>query len=160
MDLDKFFQSKIFTIIVWIIIGLILVLLVFRLGMSVGANRANFNYKWGENYYRNFAGPARKFPNNLIGPDDFMDAHGVFGQVIKVDESALVIKDRNKIEKNVLISNKTTLRNGNQDINLKDIKIDDKVVVIGEPDDQGQIMGRLIRILPPIPSGEEPRPIP
>jgi hypothetical protein len=149
MDFNKFFQSKTFNIIAWAILVLIVILLVFKLGMDIGFRKANFSYKWGENYYRNFAGSAPRFPGNAVQHDDFMDAHGVFGQVIKVDNPALVIKDRNNIEKTVLTDENTTIRDLNQNIKLVDVKADEYVVVIGEPDDKGQIIAKLIRILPP-----------
>ncbi|MFA5009345.1 MAG: hypothetical protein WC534_02055 [Candidatus Paceibacterota bacterium] len=148
MNLNNFLQSKNFNIITWILLGIIILLFVFKLGMDIGFKKAEFSHKWGENYYRNFAGPAERFPKNMMGPDDFMEAHGVFGQIIKIDDSALVIKDRNNLEKIVLINEKTSIRSFNNDISKEDLKIDNHVVVIGEPDENGNIISRLIRILP------------
>ncbi|MFA5178406.1 MAG: hypothetical protein WC427_02500 [Candidatus Paceibacterota bacterium] len=148
MDLNNFLQSKNFNIITWILLGIIILLLVFKLGMDVGFKKAEFSHRWGENYYRNFAGPAERFPKNMMGPDDFMDAHGVFGQIIKIDNSALIIKDRNDMEKIVSINEKTIIRNFDKNITQEELKIDNHVVVIGEPDESGKIISRLIRILP------------
>ncbi len=148
MDLNNFLQSKNFNIITWILLGIIILLLVFKLGMDVGFKKAEFSHRWGENYYRNFAGPAERFPKNMMGPDDFMDAHGVFGQIIKIDNSTLIIKDRNDMEKIVSINEKTIIRNFDKNITQEELKIDNHVVVIGEPDESGKIISRLIRVLP------------
>ncbi|MFA5368980.1 MAG: hypothetical protein WC303_03235 [Candidatus Paceibacterota bacterium] len=152
MDFNKFFQSKTFNAIILLVVALIVLLLVFRLGMMVGFKEANFSYKWGENYYRNFAGPAKDFPNNMMGPDDFMDAHGVMGQIIKIDGSSVVIKDRHETEKVVVINDETVIKNLKQNLELNDLKEGNWIVVIGEPDDSGQISAKLLRILPPPPT--------
>ncbi|MFA5012958.1 MAG: hypothetical protein WC520_00120 [Candidatus Paceibacterota bacterium] len=159
MDLNKFFQSKTFSIITWSVAGLILVLLVFSAGMSAGFKKASFSYKWGENYYRNFAGPAPKFPGNMPGHDEFMGAHGIIGQIIKIDGSTLVIKDRENTEKTVVIKEGVSvLRRLREDIKLTDLKVDDFIVVIGEPDSEGQIEAKLVRILPSPEQGLMPPP--
>jgi len=152
MDLNNFLQSKKFNLITWIILGLIVILLVFKLGMDIGFRKADFSYRWGENYYRNFAGPAQRFPENMMRHDDFMDAHGVFGQIIKIDGTSLVIKDRDNVEKIVLTKDDTIIKNLNQTIKLSELKGDEQIVVIGEPETDGKISAKLIRILPPPPA--------
>lgn len=154
MDLNNFFQSKIFTVILIIIGAFIILLLVFKLGMDIGFRKANFSYQWGENYYRNFAGPAEKFPQSMTGADDFMSPHGVLGEIIKIDDPNLVIKDRNYLEKVVLVKDDTVIRNLKQNIKLSDLKINENVIVIGESNESGQIEAGLIRILPPPPPGK------
>jgi hypothetical protein len=151
MDFNKFLQSRIFNIIIWSVAALVVLLSVFRLGMIVGFKKANFSYTWGENYYRNFAGPAAGFPGNIAGPDDFMDAHGTLGQIIEIDGNNIVIKDKNETEKVISISDDTTIKNLKRNLKLGDLKNDESIVVIGEPDNKGQIKARLIRILPPPP---------
>jgi hypothetical protein len=160
MDFNKFFQSKAFSVIIWSVAALIVLLIVFRIGMAVGYKKANFSYKWGENYYRNFAGPAKGFPDNMMGPDDFMDAHGILGQIIKIDGSKIVIKDRHETEKVILIKDDTTIRSFNQNLKLADLKSSESIVVIGEPDDSGQIVAKLIRILPPPPQDRKDQSFP
>ncbi|MFA5087374.1 MAG: hypothetical protein WC470_03700 [Candidatus Paceibacterota bacterium] len=151
MDLNNFFQSKTFSVVLMIIGAMIALLLVFKLGMDIGFRKANFSYQWGENYYRNFAGPAESFPKNMIKPDDFMNAHGVLGEIIKIDSPNLVIKDRNTLEKVVLVKDDTVIRNLKQNLKLSDLKINESIVVIGESNESGQIEAGLIRILPPPP---------
>lgn len=148
MDIQKFFQSKLFK---WIIIGIlitIIVLLFFSLGMFVGFKKANFSFMWGENYHRNFAGPRGGFLEDFMGRD-FIDSHGVFGQIIKIDESTIAIKDKDGVEKIILVNNDTTIKSPGGDIKIGDLRVNDIVVVIGDPNASGQIEAKLIRLMPP-----------
>lgn len=156
MDIDKFFQSKLFKGII-LGIGIFAILLfVFWAGMFVASKKADFSFKWGENYHRNFAGPQEGFFSDFMGKD-FMDAHGIFGQIIKIDPSTssgqavLVIKDKDNTEKVVLIKDDTTIRRFRDNLKLSDLKVGDYIVVIGDPNDAGQIEAKLIRIIPPPP---------
>ncbi len=77
MDYNKLFQSKEFKTVLWIIGGMAIFLVVFKLGTLVGFRKANFSYRWGENYHENFAGPRQGFFKGF-NDRDFIDAHGVF----------------------------------------------------------------------------------
>jgi hypothetical protein len=150
MDIDKFFQSKLFKRII-LTIGILAVLLfVFWAGMFVDSKKADFSFKWGENYHRNFAGPKQGFFNDFMG-NDFVNAHGVFGQIIKIDLSELVIEDKDNTEKIVLVKDDTIIRRFRDDVKISDLKVNDYIVVIGDPNDSGQIEAKLIRVMPPPP---------
>ncbi len=165
MDTNNFFQSKTFKIVLGCLGGLIIVLLIFKLGMVVGFKKANFSYRWGENYHQNFAGPRGGFFNRAIrdfSDQDFIGAHGVFGQIIKIDPiknkisngvdgSILVIKGQDNIEKVVLVKDNTVIDRFMETVKLSDLKVDDYIVVIGDPNESGQIEAKLIRIVPPPP---------
>lgn len=155
MDFNKFFQSKTFKIILCAVGGLIVFLAVFKAGMFVGFKKAKFSYKWEENYHRNFAGPRGGFFKNFSG-GDFIDAHGIFGQIIEIDplteseqEATLIIKGRDDVEKIVLVTADTSIKSFRKTVNLSELKVDDYIVAIGEPNDDGQIEAKLIRISPP-----------
>ena len=148
MDYNKIFQSKGFKITLAIIAGLIIFLLGFKAGTMVGFRKASFTYNWGENYHRNFGGPERGLFGNFSGKD-FIDPHGAFGQIMKIDANSIVMKDRNGAEKIVLCSADTTIMSFRGNIKAVDLKVDDNIVVIVEPNDQGQIVAKLIRVLPP-----------
>ncbi|MFA5050878.1 MAG: hypothetical protein WC499_02060 [Patescibacteria group bacterium] len=147
MDCNKFFQSKSFQIITWSIAAIILFLLIFNLGMIVGFRKANFSYKWGENYHQNFAGPQGGFFRDF-GGRDFIEPHGVFGQIIKIEDSTIIIKSPDNVEKTVIIKDDTVIERFRETIKLTDLKIDDQIVVIGEPNTSGQIEAKFIRIMP------------
>ena len=152
MDYNKFFQSRPFKGIVIGVVLLIVILFSFGAGMFVGYNKARFSYAWGENYERNFGGPHRGIFGFMPG-DGFMNAHGTFGSVlnINVPSSTLIINGQDNIEKTVLVSSSTILREGRDAVQLSNLKVNDPVVVVGSPNDRGQIEAKLIRVLPPPP---------
>lgn len=137
----------------WVIVGLtgfVIVFLIFGLGVFIGEKKASFSYRWAEQYHKNFAGPQggffeewQKFPGK-----DFIGAHGVFGQIIKIDGSTVIIKGSDNVEKIVLIKDDTIIERFREAIKITDLKVDDYIVVIGEPNDAGQMEAKFIRLLP------------
>jgi len=151
MDVKEFIKSRIFMIMA-LSLGVIAILfLTFNAGMYVGFRKARFSYQWGENYHKNFAGPRGGFFRDF-GGKDLIDANGVAGQIIKIDSQTLVIKGRDNVEKIVLVKDNSVINRLREIIKLSDLTVDDNIVVIGEPNDQGQIEAKLIRIMP-LPSG-------
>jgi hypothetical protein len=148
-------ESKIFKIILWGILGFIVLLIVFKAGMAVGFKKASFSYKWGENYHRNFGGPKKGFLEDFSGRD-FLEGYGTFGQIIKIDDLTLVIDGRGDMEKIILIKEDTVIKRFRDNIKLSDLKVDDYVTVIGEPNEEGQIQAKLIRLSPPRPPMRAP----
>ena len=127
--------------------GLAAVILIFGAGIFIGEMKARFSYRWAENYQRNFAGPRAGFLGGFPAPPggDFIESHGVFGQIIKIN-SDLVIKGQNNVERVVLINADTAIEKGRTTIKKEDLKVGDNLVIIGSPDDQGQIEAKLIRV--------------
>ncbi len=152
IDFNKIFQSRKFKIALLALGAFIVLLFVFCAGMAVGFRKADFSFKWGENYHRNFAGPRGGFFEDFIGRD-FINGHGVFGQIIKIDGSTLVIKGADNTEKIILVKDDTTINRLQEKIKAGDLKVDDQVVVIGSPNEQGQIEAQLIRVMPVSPAG-------
>lgn len=142
-------------ILKWIIIGLagfVIVVLIFGAGMFVGGMKAQFSYRWAESYHKNFAGPRggffgdwRKLPLPL---GDFIEGHGTFGEIIKIEGNTLIVKGRENIEKVILVSEKTIIKSGRKDIKTSNLKIGDRIVIIGSPNEEGQIEASLIRLFP------------
>jgi len=146
-------QTKKGDILKLILIGLgvfIISALIFKTGMFIGAMKASFSYRWAEEYHRNFAGPrAGFFGFKPPLPGDFIESHGTFGEIIKIEGNTLIVKGRENIEKIVLLTEKTIIKSGLRDIKISDLKIGDMVVIIGSPNEQGQIEAKLIRVFPP-----------
>jgi hypothetical protein len=142
-----------------IIIGLIIfvaVFLIFGAGVWIGERKAGFSYRWAEQYQRNFAGPRAGFFNDWqsFPKGDFIEAHGIFGQIMKIDASTssgptLVIKGIDEVEKIVLIKKDTIIKSLRETVKITDLKVDDYIVVVGEPNDGGQIEAKFIRLVPP-----------
>lgn len=144
---NKFFQSKVFKRVTLGVAAFIILLIVFGLGTFVGFRKANFSYRWGENYHQNFAGPRGGFFGDF-GGKDFINAHGVIGQIIKIDGSTIIIKGMDNIEKIILIKDDTIIERLRETLKPANLKIDDTVVVIGQPNDAGQIEAKFIRLMP------------
>jgi len=122
-------------------------LIAFRIGMFVGFRKATYSFHWSDNYHQMFAGPRRGFFDDFEGKG-FTDAYGIFGSVMKIENNDIVIRDKDATEKTVVTSSATMIRKGRQTIQTSDLTTDDDVVVIGEPDAQGRIDAKFIRVFP------------
>lgn len=145
MDFNKIFQAKKFKKILLAIGALIVLLIVFGVGMAVGFRKANFSYRWAENYHRNFGGPREGLFKDFSGRD-FINTHGISGSIIKIDGNTLIIKGQDNVEKTIVVSDQTVIRKQQETIKVSDLKVDDSVVIIGSPNNSGQIEAKLIRV--------------
>jgi hypothetical protein len=144
-------------IIKWVIFGVAvfaIVVLIFGAGMMMGGMRAKFSYRWAENYSQNFGGPREGFLGSLgkplLPPGNFIESRGSFGEIIKVNDSDVVMKGQGDVEKVILITDETIIQKAVNKIGKEELKVGDQIVVIGSPNDQGQITAKLIRIFNPI----------
>ncbi len=150
MDINKKISSKTFKKTCLGIVIFAILLIVFKAGLLVGSKKADFSCRWSNNYHRNFAGPRNGFLSGF-GDRDFIEANGTFGQIIKIDGQTLVVKGQENVEKIILIKNDTVINFLRETIKISDLKIDDSVVIVGAPNDAGQIEAKLIRVIPPPP---------
>ena len=147
MNIKEIIQSKPYMIIALSISAIAAICLVFGGGMYVGFHKARFSYQWGENYHKNFGGPRGGFMGDF-GGKDLINANGVAGQIIKTSDSMLVIRGRDNVEKIVAINSDTVINRLNETVKLDTLKVNDFVVVIGEPNDKGQIEAKFLRTMP------------
>lgn len=141
----SFFESKILVGVLYGIGIVIVLILIFSAGFSVGFHKASFGRAWGENYERNFGMmPGRP----EFGRDNFPNAHGSVGKIIKIELPTIIVEDKDATEKVVLLNTSTKIQQKRKIIEQKDLKIDDFVVIIGSPNDKGQIEAKFIRIMP------------
>jgi len=143
------FKSKTFLIVVIILVELVLLVGVFDLGMKVAFRKARFTYSWMNNYPANFGMPGGRFMDHNPGDHEFINDSGVSGQIVSIKDNLITIKGTDNNEKTISVSAGTAIRKGFTDIKLTDLKAGDKVVIIGEDDDKGQIEAKLIRVLNP-----------
>lgn len=154
MKTEDFFQSRLFKGLVFGVTGFIILAFVFGLGVFVGLKRADFSFRWADEYHRNFGGPQGGLFGDFLGTEkELPNTNGSFGQIIKIDNAAdtLTIKDVNNVEKTILLGDKTTIIYQRKNVKLSDLKTDENVIVIGEPNTSGQIGAELIRVMPPKP---------
>jgi hypothetical protein len=131
-----------------VIAGFAVLLLVFRAGAEVGARKARFSYRWGEQYHRNFGGPKGGFLHGGLDRD-FIETHGAAGTVLSVDNVTVVMNGRDDVERIVRVSDRTVVKRGSRTIAMEELQADDRIVVIGEPNSDGQIEAKFIRVFPP-----------
>lgn len=151
-------KSNTFKKVLTIVGGIILALIIFQAGMFVGFKKASFSYGWGDNYRRTF-GEHGGFGMGIRGlppPDNFLSANGAIGKIIKINLPTLVVMGPDNIEKIVLISNDTLIREFRTEIQATDLKVNEEIVAIGSPNSFSQIEAKLIRILPGQPAQQYP----
>jgi len=155
MELKEIIKSKLYIVIALSLAAIVIIFLIFGAGMYVGFHKAKFSYQWAENYHKNFADPRGGFFRDF-GGKDLIDSHGISGQIMKIDGSTLVIKGQDNMEKIVVIKDNTTIERFREIIKSSDLKVDDFIVVIGEPNDVGQIEAKFLRIMPALASSSVP----
>ncbi len=141
----QLFESKILVGILYGVGIVIVLILIFSAGVSVGFHKASFGRAWEENYGRNFG----MMPEGSdFGKNNFPNAHGAIGKIIKIELPTIIVQDKDNLEKVVLIKDDTKIEKMKMEIKSSDLAIDDFIVVIGSPDSQGQIEAKFIRIIP------------
>lgn len=146
-----FLQSKKFKTTLIIIGSIVVLLVIFQIGVFVGFKKASFSGNWGDNYYRAFGGPQGDprmmgFPKEGMG---FTESHGVSGRVLRVVPPRLMIEGLDRVEKSVLIKNNTTIRRFRENIDISKIQAGESAVVLGSPNNDGEIEASFVRLMPP-----------
>lgn len=160
-DFNRMFQSKAFSGCIAGLAVVIVLLLTFSAGLAVGFKKADFSYRFGDNYRMNFAGGCQQGgcpgcgmkggSQGMMGcanGDRYIDGHGVSGQIISVSAGSIVVKDKDNVEKIVSVDDKTIVNKFRDSIKVSDLKAGDAVVVIGDPGSDGKISAKLIRVMP------------
>ena len=145
-ELEKVLKSNVLVKVLCVVGIIIVVMLIFSAGISVGFHKASFGKNWGENYGRNF-GMRSEFPGPGFGRDNFPNAHGTVGKILKVELPNIIVQDKDGIEKVIVVKDDTFIQKMRENMTMNSLKIDDVVTVIGSPNAQGQIEAKLIRIM-------------
>jgi hypothetical protein len=146
--MNNLLESKVVRTVLWILGGVIVLFVAFGLGIAVGANRARFAAGFDDNYYHNFYGAqggGGPMGSSMPPP---LATHGIVGTVIDLESPLISVKDQANNEQSVQISSGTVIREGGDTIMIGDIMIGDQIAVIGDPNDQGQVVARFIRVFP------------
>ncbi len=144
--MNDFFKLPKTKTLLSILCGVFLALIVFGLGITVGYRRAIFSSEFGAQYYHELYGDPFGRPMTKVLANGQLTTHGVAGEVIDVGSSTIFVKDPSGNEESVFISTDTPIREMNQEILANDILIGDGVTVIGEPDANGQVDARFVRV--------------
>lgn len=146
--MSNFLSSRKIRTTLWILGGLILLFVAFGLGVALGYRRAGFAAGFDADYYRNFigAGATSVAPAGFMMPPPPTVTHGVVGTVIDLGTSTVSVENGEGNERSVEVPSGTVIREGDQTIVIGNMAVGDQITVIGEPNDQGQIVARFIRI--------------
>ena len=151
MNFDNFFRSKSYGNLFKALSVLLAILIIFSAGLFVGYRKAEFSYHWSNNYYRDFGGPHSPFGMMSGGDDATPNPHGAFGTVVSVNLPSIAVKGPREAEKVIIIGPRTIVHLLRNLATSSDIHAGQSIIVVGEPDEQGQIQASFIRILPPPP---------
>lgn len=130
---------------------LIIALVIFQAGVFVGFHRAGFSYHMGDNYYRAFGQEGASWQRGGMMGRGFTNAHGATGRIIRIALPTIIVESPDLVEKIILTNDDTEFRSPIGAVSAGDLKPNDAIIVIGSPNDNGEIVARLIRILPPPP---------
>lgn len=133
---------------------LLIAALIFQAGIVVGYHKATFGDRMGKAYYRAFdkdfshmKGKGEKKMRQ--GAMDRIPAgFGAAGKIVQVNLPTIVMVGPDNIERYVEITNDTLIKQFNDNVASTSLKIDQHAVVIGEPNTDGVIVAKLIRLLP------------
>jgi len=143
--LIKIFESKVLVGVLYGIGVAIILILVFSAGISVGFRKASFDRAWEENYQNNFGMPSG---HPGFGGDNFPNAHGAIGKIIKIELPTIIVADQDNTEKVISMTDDTKIEKTGMAITSDKLSIGDFIIVIGSPDDKGQIEAKFIRVMP------------
>jgi len=80
--------------------------------------------------------------------EDNLNSRGAVGQIFSVTLPKLIVHGTNQAEQAVMVSSSTLVRFLRSPATINDIKVGDDIVVVGYPDNAGNIIATFIRIVP------------
>ncbi len=132
---------------VLVVLGLLAVCILMCLSFLAGAKtterRARHFDNWSNHYpemMRSHRGNRKPIPQPM--------PHGVFGRVLSVTGTSMIIEGRDHFEQNVIVGGRTILRNPWGAATSSDVQPNMEVGVFGVPNSLGQIEAQLIRLFP------------
>lgn len=146
MDIKKY-QPKNLKEILMVIGVLIIAGFIFTTGVLVGHSRERFGRRFNENYEKNFMPISRPGMVRMMTGRGFPNGHTVVGTIIKIENNQITVKSENGEEGIINISDKTVINSTGKKLTLIDLKINNQILAIGQPNDNGTIDASLIRII-------------
>ncbi len=125
----------------------LLCLIAFQAGSAFGFHRAIVAFKYDDRFDGRYGMHSKRGPFGDPG-ERLPGAHGTAGRVLSVDMPTVLIEDRD-MERIVRFATGTEIREGRERAESGAISVDDFIVVIGNPNDKGEVEAKFVRILPP-----------
>lgn len=158
MDLKNIHKSK---TVRGVLVGVgvtILVLVIFQAGMVMGYHKARFAGAFGNNFERNFIG-SRGGGMKMMFNGAMPSGYGAVGEIVSINLPQIIVSGPDNIEKTVTVSTTTSIRRFRDEIQASELVAGEFVVILGNPNESGQIEANLVRIMP-APTEEFTRQIP
>src|SRR3972149_11412071 len=115
----------------------VVILAVFFLGVSLGRR--------GDRFFP-FLNFERQHMHQDFFPRNF--GHGAMGAIESLGENTLVVRDRTGAIKTVLVDSQTQIKRGHININFSDLKENEQIIVLGEPEEkEGAMKAKFIRVM-------------
>jgi len=144
-------ETKTYGKIIVVLSIILIALIIFSAGIFVGYYKATFSHDLDDVYKQGFNSPESPFAPFMHGADD-INSHGVVGQIVSINlPDSIMIKGAQSAEQIVTLSPETSVRIFHAMATTSDIKVGDQAIVIGTPNDKGEIQASFIRIIPPPP---------
>lgn len=140
--------SRTTQIVLGILVTLILMSLSFLAGAKSSERRMRHLSNWSAHY------PERMQPHRGMRMMEFRPQrplplpNGVFGRILSATGTNLMVEGQDHFEQNVLITTSTAIRTEQGTASMGDVQPNMEVGVFGQPNEQGQIEARLIRLFP------------
>lgn len=126
-------------------IATLLVLLVtFELGVMLGYREAAFSYHLNDGFNRNFGAGGAGFGADATHPHP----HGSMGQIVSLALPVITVESPDRPEQQVRIGSSTIVRDQERTIRADELTVGEQVVVLGTPNDQGEVEAALVRVVP------------
>jgi hypothetical protein len=141
------FPSNSISKLVIALLIILIILVVFQAGFMVGYHKGVFSSNLDRNYMRGPNDP-RSFFEPFMHEGDDVNPHGAVGEIVSMNLPVIMIKGPRMAEEVILVNSNTTVRNFRQTASTSDLSIGKSVIVIGEPNERGEIEASLVRIIP------------
>lgn len=140
-------QSKTIQTVLMVLTLVLIALGLIRLGMGLGYRQARFVGAFGDNFERNLVGPrggGRTMLFGMMGPF----GNGAVGDIVSINYPQLVVSGSDGLEKTVLVSTSTVIHQFRGNISTSTLRVGQRVIILGSPNDKGQIEAKLLRVMP------------
>lgn len=151
-ELKNFIGSQTFRGILIGLLVAVIALIIFQSGVAVGERRSSFAHRFGDNFEKNFRGPDSRFMiRGMAGQGPMPGGHGAAGEIISIELPKIIVAGPDNLEKTIVVSESTLIREFQNELTAKDLKVGNRIVILGMPTDEGEIDARLIRLVPALP---------
>ncbi len=134
------------------VIGTLVVIGIFQAGMFIGFHKALFMMhgqgRGGMSAPFGF-GPGKNGGRvmQIALPAGMSEMHGAIGTIKNITLPTFTLTERDNTDRDVLISSTTKIRRNRDQIEARQLRVRDNVIIFGQPDGQARIEARLIRIM-------------